>query len=1060
MRADPAALARALTQPDGDPVAIVVDQFEELFTLCDEEAQRRCFVEALIGAWADPSSPVSVIIALRADFYGQVAAYPQLAAAVVAHQALIGSLSAVDLRRAIELPAAQCGLQLQSGLVDTMLEDLADEPGALPLLSHALLETWKRRRRLQLTVGGYREAGGVRGAIAQTAERTLQQLPDADRAVARSIFLSLTELGENTEPTGRRVERADLATLAHTADPSDRVLGVLADARLVSVDEEAVAVAHEALIRHWPRLRGWIDADRTGLVIHRRLTQAAREWDALNREDGALYRGARLAAAVEWADEHPGNLTPLEQQFVDAGEAVERRELRAAARRTQRLRILAGTLAALSVVVGLLAVWALGQRSEAQRRGGEATSLALAGASSDEPLASRPDHALALAFEAYRARPAPQAHAAVLNALMATRDAGLRGILTGHRGEISDVAFSEDHRLIATASSDGTARLWDATTGAVRASLPARHVTTVAFSHDSKTLATGGSRVSLWDTASGDERGHFSPSSNINAIAFNRDDSTLAVVRDDASTIDLWDPVARTKRGELRGHSGPVDDVVYSADGATLVSAGTDNTVRLWDAASSRERGLLRTTGVVTDIELGRDGDTLFTRGNEVADLGVWSLATRKRRGVVHNVLAFAVSGDGRTVATADFKGVVSVRDVARLRPQRVLRSAATNQVFALAFSPDASTLAAGALFPVVVLWDLSQPKPLTPLAGPGAPAPPLAFSPDGSTLATAGRAGTVRFLDPATGAEHGHVGDGRAPDDAVTALAYSTDGNMLATSTADRRTAGTRHVRGTLRLWNPRTGRQIAVLDRKQPAFAVAFTRDASTLVTIDSRLSVRLWDVRRRTRRGVLKTGFDPITAIAVSRDGATIATADPNTGVRLWDVRTRRLRATFEAHGSLEGLAFSPDRAIVAVGSSDGRVQLASTATPIKSTKPAKLKSIGQLSGTAKSVAGIAFSPDGKTLATSGSDGTARLWDMATRLQRGRLVGHGSRVLAVAFAADGKTLATGTRTRVRLWRNVDWSGVAELRSIVCTQLIGWPTRSEWARYAPGVPYRRSCP
>jgi hypothetical protein len=139
----------------------------------------------LIAAWRDASSPVVVILALRADFYGRVAAYPELAAAVVAHQTLIGPMSQADLRRAIELPAAKTGLLLQPGLVETMVEDLAGEPGALPLLSHALLETWKRRRRLMLTVAGYREAGGVRGAIAQTAEHTLQELPEADRAIAR-----------------------------------------------------------------------------------------------------------------------------------------------------------------------------------------------------------------------------------------------------------------------------------------------------------------------------------------------------------------------------------------------------------------------------------------------------------------------------------------------------------------------------------------------------------------------------------------------------------------------------------------------------------------------------------------------------------------------------------------------------------------------------------------------------------------------------------------------------------------------------------------------------------
>ena len=205
LRADPDALRQATCQAANGAVVIAVDQFEELFTLCVDDAERRCFVDALIGAWRDLAPGVFVILALRADLYGRVAAYPQLAEAVIAHQTLIGPMSPIDLRRTIELPAAETGLLLQPGLVDTILEDLGDEPGALPLLSHALLETCKRLRRLMLTVSGYREAGGVRGAIAQTAELTLQALAEADPR-NRAFYL--------LEPDGRVGTRG--------ADPSSR----------------------------------------------------------------------------------------------------------------------------------------------------------------------------------------------------------------------------------------------------------------------------------------------------------------------------------------------------------------------------------------------------------------------------------------------------------------------------------------------------------------------------------------------------------------------------------------------------------------------------------------------------------------------------------------------------------------------------------------------------------------------------------------------------------------------------------------------------------------------
>jgi hypothetical protein len=397
LRDDPSALEHATRHIEPAGLVIAVDQFEELFTLCDDDGERRCFVDALIAAWRDPTSPVVVIVALRADFYGRVAAFPELAAAVVAHQTLIGPMGTMDLRRAIELPAAKSGLLLQPGLVDTMLEDLAGEPGALPLLSHALLETCKRRRRLMLTVGGYREAGGVRGAIAQTAERTLQSLPEADRAVARMIFLSLTDLGEGAEPTRRRVDRAELAAPPRPAQSVDGVLGILADARLISLEQDAVVVAHEALIRHWPRLRGWIEADRAGLLIHRHLSAAVREWDTLKREPASLYRGARLATASEWASDHNEHISQLERDFLTASRMSEER-------RTRRLRVLASALATLTALVAALAVWALDQRSDARRQAAQATALALASAPS-ALISSRPDVALLLAVEAYRTSP-------------------------------------------------------------------------------------------------------------------------------------------------------------------------------------------------------------------------------------------------------------------------------------------------------------------------------------------------------------------------------------------------------------------------------------------------------------------------------------------------------------------------------------------------------------------------------------------------------------------------------------------------------------------------------
>jgi transcriptional regulator with XRE-family HTH domain len=725
LRADPTTLGRVARRVSEGGLVIAVDQFEELFTQCDDDTERGCFVDALLAAWRDLASPVTVIVALRADFYDRVIAYPPLAAAVVAHQTPIGPLTAVQLRRAIELPAAHAGLTLQPGLTDTILEDLAGEPGALPLLSHALLETWKRRRRLMLTIGAYREAGGVRGAIAQTAEQTLQRLPETDQAIARQIFLALTDITERAEPTRRRIDRDELTSRIEPAQ-TDRVLAILAAARLVTIDEHTVTVAHEALIRHWPRLRNWIETDRASLQVHRRLTAAAREWDTMHREPAALYRGARLATANEWATEHPTNLNALEHEFLTKSQAAERRTIR-------RLRALATGLAAVGMIVAGLALVALNQRNDAehkradaQRETAKATSLALA-ASSVEPLKTRPDVSLALAFEAYRTAPGPEASSAVIRALLAARSSPMRGVLTTN-GRLSTVAFSPGAKMLATATdSDGTVRLWDPATRKQlgRITGPTDLVYAVAFSHDGKALAIAGGdgTVRLWDPATHEPLGR------------------------------LIAPIDRLTA--LIGRPPPITAMAFSHDGKTLVTASYDGTVRLWDLATHQPLGRLPGhIDVGNAVAFSPDGKTLATGEGFHGTVRLWDPAKRKplRRLADHTepmdtegLDAVAFSPDGKTLAIAGGDGTVRLWDPATRKPLSPLPGP-FGPIDAIAFSPDGKTLAIAGGGGTVRLWDLTTRKPLGPLPGPLGAVIAVAFSPDGRTLATVSSSKAVRI--------------------------------------------------------------------------------------------------------------------------------------------------------------------------------------------------------------------------------------------------------------------------------------------------------------------------
>lgn len=847
---------------------LVVDQFEEVFTLSQgsqAERERQEFFDCLIGALEHARDLLSIVIVLRADFFNKCSLYEGLAQQITQHQIIVPPLKYEQIKATIVRPAQKVGLVCEPNLVYTMLLDVIGAPGELPLLQYTLLELWRRRRVgaeggvARLTLDAYQELGGVRGTLQKRATEVFHSLTSEEQGVARRIFLALTQLGEGTEDTRRRVVKSELVSPAFPMQLVEQVLEKLVAAKLIitsqenrhtedlkmeetcsqnlsgsgfsptltgqsaavtplsvvlekNCSQEIVDVTHEALIRNWSLLRGWLDESREMLRRQRRIEQAAHEWDQAGQPITGefLLNGLRLRDAEDFLRLHPQELSALAQQYVH----VSCTECRRARRESRQLQIAIPSvlMAALTIVLSQY-YGAIRSQTDKDAQLQKATARERAAIAQTVLQDSSADPMTALLISRLAAEGEDAGYEAQASLRAALQNLRLQSQLKGHEGSVRHIVFSPDQKYLGTAGNDGTIHLW------------AIHPKTV--------YNTGlkAEKVLAWSASSPTTQ----TPTRIQSIVFSANGQQIAAVAENSATVKIWSVESGVVVHELNG-SALVKHIGFSPDGTWFTAVTADQKIFLWDSHTGTLKAILPQNSAINDLQVSPDGKFLLSAGEDgIAQL--WQLAVDTTgatkldsiKTFIHPEVVYQAifSPSGRWIATRCKDGKVRLWDSQTGQLQQSLPTAAKGVASPKPAEQD-STGALKITFP---------------------PMKQMEFSPDEQTLATIDSNQRVWFWNTQSGQlqlklDNDHArnrASRRVSTSEPKLLKFSPNSRIFVTTTSTV-TAKTGFY--SAYLWNRQTGEQIGELSgHRKPITSVQFSLDGTYVVTASADGMVRLW-------------------------------------------------------------------------------------------------------------------------------------------------------------------------------------------------------------------------